>query len=154
MEDESFVARTVKSYSENDRSGSIGQISVQISASGITKARAEDVQKDAYTISGGSLVLSSIAETESTVISAAKIRSAALVHNTADHSFVMSLYLGGGTVGTDVFFGGNITLSGTWSSLTGDLHTDSEVGNEDYQVGTQMTLRAAVAAWYFTTVTS
>lgn len=154
MEDESFVARTVKSYSENDRSGSVGNVSVQIVSSTITKVHAEDVHKDTYTVSGGSMILSSTAEAQSTIISAAKIRSAALVHNTQDGTFVMSLYLGAGTVGTDTFSGGNITLSGAWSALTGDLHTDSEVGDENYQVGTQMTLTASDGVWYFTTDTS
>lgn len=154
MEDESFVARTVKSYSENDRSGSVGNVSVQIVSSSITKVHAEDVHKDTYTVSSGSMILSSTVEAQSTIISAAKIRSAALVHNTQDDTFVMSLYLGAGTVGTDTFSGGNITLSGIWSALTGDLHTDSEVGDENYQVGTQMTLTASDGVWYFTTDTS
>ena len=154
MEDESFVARTVKSYSENDRSGSVGNVKVRIVSSTITKTHAEDVHKDTYTISGGSMIFSTAEGNQDVIVSAAKVRSAAIVHNIQDKTFVMSLYLGAGSVGSDAFSGGNITVSGTWSSLSGDLHSDSEVGNANYQIGTEITLNATDGTWYFTTDTS
>lgn len=154
MEDESFVARTVKSYSENDRSGSLGNVKVKIVSSTITKTHSEDAHKDTYTISGGSMVFSTTESNQEAVLSAAKVRSSAIVHNTQDDTFVMSLYLGAGYVGSDTFAGGNITLSGTWSSLAGDLHADSEVGDANYQIGTEITLSATDGVWYFTTDTS
>lgn len=151
MEDSSFVERVARANNENDRSGTVGTVSIKITDSNITESKATDVSKNTYTISGGKLTLSSQSGGTATTFTTAKIRSAAIVHNTDTNSFVMTAYLGAGYVGTDVMECGNVTISGTWSNSSGDLHVDPDVQDTNYLIGSKVTVSAANAVWYFTT---
>lgn len=154
LSDESFVERTVKASNDNDRSGYVGPTTVKIVSSSITKTYNDEILKETYSISGGSLILSTSTSGTAATYTAAKIRSAAIVHDLSADTFVFSAYLGSGYVETDVMSCGNATLSGTWDSITGDLHADPDVQNDDYQIGSTIELSSYDSIWYFTTDTS
>ena len=107
MEDTSFVERVTRANNENDRSGSVGTATIKIVNSKITATKNPDIEKNTYT--------------------KAKIRSAAIVQNTQTNSLVLSAYLGAGYVGTDAMSCGNVTISGTWGTSSGDLQIDTDV---------------------------
>lgn len=154
LTDESFVERTVKANNDNDRSGAVGNTTVKIASATITMTNSDDVHKDTYTISGGTLVLQTVKDGQSVTYTAAKIRSAAIVHNLSDDTYVLSAFLGAGYVETETMTGGNATISGTWGSLSGDLRADPEVKSDNYKVGTAIEISASDNTWYFTTDTS
>lgn len=154
LTDESFVERTVKANNDNDRSGAVGDTTVKIASATITMTHSDDVHKDTYTISGGTLVLQTVKDGQTVTYTAAKIRSAAIVHNLADDTYVLSAFLGAGYVETETMTGGNATISGTWGSLSGDLQADPEVKSDNYKVGTAIEISASDNTWYFTTDTS
>ena len=154
LTDESFVERTVKANNDNDRSGAVGDTTVKIASATITMTHSDDVHKDTYTISGGTLVLQTVKDSQPVTYTAAKIRSAAIVHNLSDDTYVLSAFLGAGYVETETMTGGNATISGTWGSLSGDLQADPEVKSDNYKVGTAIEISASDNTWYFTTDTS
>ena len=154
LTDESFVEHTVKANNDNDRSGAVGDTTVKIASATITMTHSDDVHKDTYTISGGTLVLQTVKDGQTVTYTAAKIRSAAIVHNLADDTYVLSAFLGAGYVETETMTGGNATISGTWGSLSGDLQADPEVKSDNYKVGTAIEISASDNTWYFTTDTS
>lgn len=151
MEDTSFVERVTRANNENDRSGSVGTATIKIVNSKITATKNPDIGKNTYTISGGNLILSTQVDGNETIFTKAKIRSAAIVQNTQTNSLVLSAYLGAGYVGTDAMSCGNVTISGTWGTSSGDLQIDTDVQDENFLVGTELAVSATDSVWYFTT---
>lgn len=142
IEDSSFVVRTTEAYTDDDISSTLANTNISFSGGSVRKTTL-DSGKDIFTIEGGTLSANNGVSLTANIIRACVERK-----NTGD--FVLSGYLGLGSLHGNNFVSGCISLTGNCESMSSNVAPDSEVGGEAYQVGTELSFYINSARLYFT----
>ena len=141
VSESSFVVQTTDSYTDEDIGNSVSNMPISISGANISKVT-NSQNKDIYDIKCGEIASGSI---NAQIISAAFEKS-------ADNSFVLTAYLGAGTIGESAFPKGCISLTGKIYSFASDLKIDP--GYPDMLAGSTLSIGVASGYMYFTRSTS
>lgn len=141
ISEESFVYRTVSSYSDQSFAKELTSTSLSVSGSKITMVTT-DSGKVLYTIIGGRLEAVADGET----ISGDMIRGS--VESQGDGSFIFSAYLNKGTTAENGFVSGCIHMSGTMEGFSSDVEPSDDVGSS-YLEGTSLSFSSSGAHLYF-----
>lgn len=113
ISESSFVYNTTVSYSDDDVGETLTTETARITGAKIVEtAHAEN--KVIYDIQGGKIVLADVT---------ANIIRGAFEKNTSDHSFVMTAYLGSGSVDEATYKSACLSATGTYSSCSDTSHT-------------------------------
>lgn len=107
LEDDTFVAATSATYNNTDISGSVNDIHLKIKDATITQT-SDATSKLMYLIEGGNIVVDSL---DSTLVQAT-------VEFNEDNSFVFTAYLERGSINTEEFKSGSISLIGYYKIVT------------------------------------
>ncbi len=142
ISEESFVYRSVASYTEEDIAESVQKVSADISKASITKVKTA-TNKEIYSILNGSIV----ATVDEKQFSAAIIRAA--IEKKVSGEYVLTAYLGGGSYDKTAFPGGCISLVGSDAAITTDVKPNPDIEGEYFE-GTSLSLASSVANLYFT----
>ena len=140
VSESSFVVETTASYDDENVGASVASQSFAISDAAITFVKHAN-DKDIYDVTGGAIT--------SDTFSAEVIRAA--FEKSQNGSFVMTAYLGSGTSGDHDFPKGCVSITGTVSSVSSDMHKDTETG---LRVGSSLTFKVDAGYMYFTVDTS
>lgn len=143
IQDSSFVVSNVESYSGTGESDAIANLTLVFSGGTVTKILGVS-GKDLFSISGGTLYCE-----ESANILSANVISGSFERVASDGSFVLSAYLGSGTLNTVSFPSGCISLTGSCSVVTSNVVPDITAPNS-YATGSLMSFDVTTAKMYFT----
>lgn len=135
VSESSFVTQEVASYSDEDKGNQILNMQFDIRSAQISRVT-NTSNKDIYDVTGGTWRGGDI---QAEIIHAA-------FEKATDNSFVLTAYLGDGTVGNEAFPKGCISITGEISRVT----SDASVGN----TGSTLTVIAKSGYLYFTRNTS
>lgn len=145
ISESNFVLRNTTSYIDDDLSRLLNDVLCSFNNCTVTKIN-NDYDKDMYTITGGSIVVSDMQGMFAEVISAC-------VEKKSDNSFVLSCRLGTNTTiedfDTQRFESGCISITGTCNSITTNVVPDKELPDA-YSKGTELSIDIKEARFYFT----
>lgn len=141
IEESSFVISAVDTYVDAGVSSTIGNTTYTFTGGNVQKVTTES-GKNIYTIRGGNISSNAEASFNANIISAS-------VEFKDDGSFVLSGYLGSGTLNTSGFPSGCISVTGECDSVTSDVIPDGELGDA-YLIGTSLSFYIKTGRLYFT----
>ncbi len=141
VSESSFVLKETSSYSDEDVGNAVENKTFSITGSEINSVT-NSRDKDIYDIKGGILESDNI---KSEIIKAAFERK-------QDDSFVMTAYLGGGTIEDNEFITACLSLTGTVLTVSTDAIEEPEFPN--IKKGTELTVAVKSGYLYFTRNTS
>lgn len=140
--EESFVYRSVPSYTDEDVSKSVQNVSIDFQKANVTRVR-NTTHKEIYSIIGGTLS----ATVDGDTISAGVIRAAIEVKPSKE--YIVTAYLGSGTFQKINFPGGCISLVGSGASIKTDVKPDPDI-SASYMEGTFVSVASSASNLYFT----
>lgn len=116
IEESSFVATEVKSYTETPTGTELSNVSISLSSSKITKVT-NATSKEIYDFVGGTLSLAGRMTAEAI---------SGVFEKRTDNTLIITAYLSKGTISGNSFPEGCMTFTGTASSMTSDVSSSSE----------------------------
>lgn len=140
--EESFVYKTVSSYTEDDVANVTSTFAVSFTDSSVTRVKSAN-GNEIYMIVGGKMTLSG----ESANVSADVVR--ATIERKTDGTYVLTAYLNSGKFDDTEFPSGCVAVTGTVATLETDVVANESIEGE-YKEGTEVSLASGESNLYFT----